>query len=205
MVKESFDVCLQHPVDFSSVYCILYYSYYIVSTPSRSESVGTVQKPWLVCSIQYVCHDTLYQPVLIAGYTQWTILSIAFRYVYPSYGLWLILKPFHPHQQIADVFIKVLAIGILTNAVYAFCFSLLLPLMGFPKAVRIDIVHDALYLAEILRLVTYFLHFILHYGNLSCYLLFLTQKATILYPLHSTCFHRFHHYYEVIRLLTGHL
>jgi hypothetical protein len=38
-----------------------------------------------------------------------------------------------------------------------------------------------------------------------CYLLLLSQKATILYPLRSTCFHRFPYYYEVIRLLTRHL
>ena len=90
-------------------------------------------------------------------------------------------------------------------SVYPCRFPPFLFLMLLKKTFFVDQIHQVFSPdMPLLALVPYFLCFCFHAFVPLVFCMFLLRNTLICYPLRSFCFHRFHCYYEIVRLLLDH-
>ena len=130
IVKEAFDVRFENIVHLPAHYRLVDISDYLMGVAVFPKSVGAVKESRLVYIVQYVCHDSLYQLILIAWQSQRTLLAVCFGDIYPFYRQWLVLKLFHSFHKLPDVFLGVFIVPVFAYSVYAHRFlSILFPML----------------------------------------------------------------------------
>ena len=201
VVKEALYICLQYIVHTASHYRLVDVSDHVVRTSARPEPIGTVQKSRFIHFSQHVGHYPLNESVFVCGYSQRPQFTVGLWYVRAPHRLRDIAVGLHPLHQIKHIVEQVFVILALGDTVNARCLSGILPVVRRHEAQLVYSIYQRQQSGIFSRLIPYRFQLMCHAFRVSSTLHVSYPRLFNSHPLRSICFHRLHHYYEMVRLL----